>query len=198
MAENVLTRIQGDHEEIRRLVDDVRGAGFQRQTRLEQLAAWLTAHLRAERATVHPALSKASGSGEVSVEDVRTQELERQLRVLLSTPPDASDFDVALDRLGTAVTDHARHQERLVLTKLRALLGEDELNRMGDVYASRFARELYEAPQVIAAEQTTIPALGDWARQGATGESRFDSPTGGPPYAMSEQQVREALERGVD
>jgi hemerythrin superfamily protein len=132
MADDVITLLHKQHEEIRTLFTEVETAtGDERKDAWHRLVRLLSIHETAEEEIVHPAVSRVNG-GEPIV-DARVAE-ERRAKELLSTMndigPDAEGFDTLLVQLRDDVLAHADHEEQAEFPLLRKVHDQDRLDRM--------------------------------------------------------------------
>lgn len=132
MADDVITLLHKQHEEIRTLFTEVETAtGDERKDAWHRLVRLLSIHETAEEEIVHPAVSRVNG-GEPIV-DARVAE-ERRAKELLSTMndigPDAEGFDTLLVQLRDDVLAHADHEEQAEFPLLRKVHDQERLERM--------------------------------------------------------------------
>ncbi|HUQ56589.1 hemerythrin domain-containing protein [Lentzea sp.] len=132
MADDVITLLHRQHEQIRTLFTEVETAsGDERKDAWRRLVRLLSIHETAEEEIVHPAVKRADG-GEPIV-DARVAE-ERRAKELLSTMdsigPDAEGFDTLLVQLRDDVLAHADHEEQAEFPLLRELYDQERLERM--------------------------------------------------------------------
>jgi hemerythrin superfamily protein len=134
VANDVITLLEQQHQEIRRLFGEVeRAKGDQRKEAFRELVRLLSIHETAEEELVHPEVRKQDG-GEPVV-DARVGE-EHRAKELLSTlddmSPDAEGFDTLLFQLRDDVLAHAEHEEREEFPLLRRTADEKRLRAMAD------------------------------------------------------------------
>lgn len=132
MADDVITLLHRQHENIRTLFAEVEAAvGDERKDAWHRLVRLLSIHETAEEEIVHPAIKRVNG-GEPIV-DARVAE-ERRAKELLSTMddmgPDAEGFDTLLTQLREDVLAHADHEEEAEFPLLRKVHDQDRLERM--------------------------------------------------------------------
>jgi len=132
MADDVITLLHKQHEDIRTLFTEVETAtGDERKDAWHRLVRLLSIHETAEEEIVHPAVSRVNG-GEPIV-DARVAE-ERRAKELLSTMndigPDAEGFDTLLVQLRDDVLAHADHEEQAEFPLLRKVHDQERLDRM--------------------------------------------------------------------
>jgi hemerythrin superfamily protein len=132
MADDVITLLHRQHENIRTLFAEVEAAtGDERKDAWQRLVRLLSVHETAEEEIVHPAIARVNG-GEPIV-DARIAE-ERRAKELLSTMndmgPDAEGFDTLLVQLRDDVLAHADHEEQAEFPLLRKVHDQERLERM--------------------------------------------------------------------
>ncbi|GAB2830480.1 hemerythrin domain-containing protein [Lentzea nigeriaca] len=132
MADDVITLLHRQHENIRTLFAEVEAAsGDERTDAWHRLVRLLSVHETAEEEIVHPAIARVNG-GEPIV-DARIAE-ERRAKELLSTMndmgPDAEGFDTLLVQLRDDVLAHADHEEQAEFPLLRKVHDQERLERM--------------------------------------------------------------------
>ncbi|NKE63479.1 hemerythrin domain-containing protein [Lentzea sp. PSKA42] len=132
MADDVITLLHRQHENIRTLFAEVQAAtGDERKDAWHRLVRLLSIHETAEEEIVHPAVTRVTG-GEPIV-DARVAE-EHRAKELLSTMdnmgPDAEGFDTLLVQLRDDVLAHADHEEQAEFPLLRKVHDQERLERM--------------------------------------------------------------------
>ncbi|MET8158410.1 hemerythrin domain-containing protein [Sphaerisporangium sp. NPDC005289] len=124
MAEDdVIELLLRQHALIRDLFDQVEQASAEeRPEAFTRLVRMLAVHETAEEETVHPYARKKIDGGDGVVDDRLAEENQAKqlLEDLDKNGPDAPDFLERLLLLRTAVTAHARSEERYEFTQLRA------------------------------------------------------------------------------
>lgn len=131
---DVVTLLERQHEEIRRLFAKVESArGERRVSAFHDLVKLLSVHETAEEELVHPEVHRRRGGKRVV--NARIKE-ERHAKELLSTldkiGPDAEGFDTLLRELRDDVLAHAEHEEREEFPLLRKNNDENRLRAMAD------------------------------------------------------------------
>jgi hemerythrin superfamily protein len=141
--QDVIDLLVAEHGQIRDLFDEVEkappdrvAAAFDRLTRL------LSAHETAEEQIVHPYARRKLDNGQGVVGDRLEEEnrAKRILRELHEAGVDDPGFWDGLARLRTAVTAHARSEERYEFARLRA--GTSSVERRAMAAAVRAAESL--------------------------------------------------------
>jgi hypothetical protein len=151
---DALTLMHRDHRVLTALLDRLATADGDRVVLVEELAARLTAHLRAEE-NVFPLLTEADGTSGGARRPPRRADtsLEDRLRVLRATDPAGPDFDGVLRELTVAVTEHLRAESDL-LREVARRVGPETLHAAGTVFDTRRLREL----RVYGVEDPPAPA----------------------------------------
>jgi hemerythrin superfamily protein len=131
---DVITLLERQHEEIRRLFAKVQSAkGDRRVTAFHDLVKLLSVHETAEEELVHPEVHRQRGGKRVV--NARLKE-EHHAKALLSTldeiGPNAEGFDTLLQELREDVLSHAEHEEREEFPLLRKAHDEKRLRAMAD------------------------------------------------------------------
>jgi hemerythrin superfamily protein len=132
-GEDVITLLQGQHQEIRRLFTELETAeGDRRQQLFQDLVRLLAVHETAEEEVVHPEIRDLDPAAEAVVdarlgEEHRAKEL---LTTLQSMGPEADGFDTLLVQLREDVLAHADHEEREEFPFLRAHRTPERLHAM--------------------------------------------------------------------
>ncbi|GHF60669.1 hemerythrin superfamily protein [Amycolatopsis bartoniae] len=134
MANDVITLLEQQHQEIRRLFGEVeRTKGDERKDAFRELVRLLSVHETAEEELVHPEVRKQQGGDPVV--DARVGE-EHRAKELLSTldelGPDAEGFDTLLLQLRDDVLAHAEHEEREEFPLLRRGNDQKRLEAMAE------------------------------------------------------------------
>lgn len=132
MADDVITLLHKQHEDIRTLFAEVETTkGDERRDAWHRLVRLLSIHETAEEEIVHPAVTRVNG-GEPIV-DARVAE-EHRAKELLATMdsmgPEAEGFDTLLVQLRDDVLAHADHEEQAEFPLLRKVHDQERLERM--------------------------------------------------------------------
>lgn len=132
--QDVIEVLLQQHEEIRRLFDDVEQAGGPgKREAWEQLVRLLAVHEVAEEIVVRP-ITRAVVEGGDAIADERLGE-EHAAKEMLSGSErldlDAVEFSRTLVELRAAVLAHAEREERDEFPRLRQALSSDELHELG-------------------------------------------------------------------
>ncbi|MEV0195591.1 hemerythrin domain-containing protein [Nonomuraea sp. NPDC050691] len=130
---DVVDLLIAQHAMIRDMFDEVEQASPQeRGPAFTRLVRLLAVHETAEEEIVHPYVRKAVEGGEAVVDDRLAEEREAKelLQQLEEAGPNAPGFLEKLALLRTAVTAHARSEERYEFAKLRTATGPAERRAM--------------------------------------------------------------------
>jgi hemerythrin superfamily protein len=130
---DVVDLLIAQHDEIRRLFDEVEGAGGEeRAAAFDRLRRLLAVHETAEEEIVHPFARRHLADGPEVVGARLTE--ENQAKQLLSDleyfGTGESGFSRRLGDLRLAVMDHARQEEAEEFPRIRELSSEKERHRM--------------------------------------------------------------------
>ncbi|WP_030606643.1 hemerythrin domain-containing protein [Streptomyces sclerotialus] len=122
--QDVVALLMGQHGEIRNLFDEVeQTTGDARRDAFRRLVRLLAVHETAEEEVVHPYVKSAVDGGADIVADRLAEEnaAKEALSELDGMDPEDSAFLPRLLELRTAVTEHARAEERYEFAQLRRL-----------------------------------------------------------------------------
>jgi hemerythrin-like domain-containing protein len=152
MGTDAVTLIQDDHRLLENLFEQLKAGEGDRRALLDQVAARLTAHARAEEEEVYPALTAADPAEEDDVEHAY-EEHDEALHCLLKAVNlvESPHFAQALDELVEAVRHHVEEEETEVLPALREAVDGKTLERLGAAFERVRAEALQELG--IAAEK---------------------------------------------
>jgi hemerythrin superfamily protein len=131
--DDVVDLLIAQHALIRDLFDEVEKASDQeRPEAFQRLVRLLAVHETAEEEIVHPYARQKIDGGKEVVDDRLAEEHEaKQLLMQMDKAgPEDSRFAANLAALRTAVTAHARSEERYEFTQLRAQTSEAERRTM--------------------------------------------------------------------
>lgn len=132
-AEDVVTFLRGQHEQIREMFAEVRAsAGAAREEKFVALRRLLAVHETAEEQVVHPRARKDLADGERIVGE-RLEE-EREAKVMLARIEGmditSAQFDEMLHALERSVLAHADAEERDEFSTLANIVDDDQLAKM--------------------------------------------------------------------
>ncbi|WP_129843695.1 hemerythrin domain-containing protein [Streptomyces sp. RFCAC02] len=120
--EDVVALLMRQHGDIRNLFDEVeRSTGDDRRSAFRSLVQLLAVHETAEQEVVHPYVRGLFDGGDGVVDDRLAEEraAKEQLSRLDGMDPAAPGFMTELKQLRTAVTRHARAEERYEFAQIR-------------------------------------------------------------------------------
>lgn len=135
MPTDVISLIMDDHRLMEQLFERLKSGEGDREILIDELAARLLAHARAEEQEVYPAVAKAAPREREEVdhsydEHQETEALIHRVRSSIDTP----EFDRLLERFVTAMEHHIEEEETEVLPALRETVDEDTLERLGGAF----------------------------------------------------------------
>jgi hypothetical protein len=142
-AQDVVSFLKGQHEQIKDLFGKVEGSrGQEREQAFFDLRRLLAVHETAEEEIVHPRARRELPNGENLVDARLAEEhaAKKLIAEIESVPDvDSETFDRQLATLKQAVLTHAQQEERLEFVQLAAELDDEQLRRMGQ--AARLVEE---------------------------------------------------------
>jgi len=135
MGSDAVTLITNDHRALEALFRQLQTGKGDRRALVDEVAARLTAHSRAEEQHVYPAARDAGPVDESTVdhayhEHAEADHLLNKVRNLIHSP----HFDQALDEFVAAVKHHVEEEESEVLPALRKAVDKATLQRLGDAF----------------------------------------------------------------
>jgi hemerythrin superfamily protein len=147
MADDVVHLITRDHRALEAMFEKLRSDKASREDVLEDVAAVLVAHSRAEEDEVYPVLARREPTmqGEVHHGQEEHENAERLLHQLEATDPGSGEFDVLLEEFVDAIMHHVEEEENELLPTLEEAVSEAELEELGRRFAERRAQELADA-----------------------------------------------------
>jgi hemerythrin-like domain-containing protein len=146
MGTDAVTLIQDDHRLLERLFQQLQAGDGDRRALVDEVAARLTAHARAEEEEVYPALTRADPDEEEEVEHAY-HEHDEAVHLLLKVVNlvGSPHFGEALAELVEGVRHHVEEEESEVLPALRDAVDEQTLERLGEAFARVRSATLREA-----------------------------------------------------
>jgi hemerythrin superfamily protein len=174
--QNVVELLLEQHSQIRILFRDVASASASRKQELfEEMVRLLAVHESAEEEVVHPVARRKIDNGDAIVESRLEEEGEAKeaLAELYDLGVDHAEFDLRLQLLADAVTEHATNEESAEFSVLLTKVDQDTLRRM-------------------AAGVKAAMALAPTRPHPAVGESATANILVGPPLALFDR-VRDAV-----
>jgi hemerythrin superfamily protein len=143
MADDVITMIKSDHQELERICGMLQQEKNSRPLMLPVAVALLTAHSRGEEDHVYPVLAREAGEkSEVEHSRHEHAEAEQDGQHLLGMDPQSSEFESALNEWISAVLHHAEEEENELLPALEKAVDISRLTKIGMEFAARRAQEL--------------------------------------------------------
>jgi hypothetical protein len=168
MGTDAVTLIQDDHRLLESLFQQLQAGEGDRRTLVDEVAARLTAHARAEEEEVYPAITAADPAEEDEVEHAYEEHDEAVHHLLKVVNLVASPhFEQALTELVEAVRHHVEEEETEVLPALRDAVDGKTLERLGAAFARVRAEALEQlgfAAEAAPAGSTATDDLGDATR----------------------------------
>jgi hemerythrin superfamily protein len=134
---NVVELLKGDHKKIERLLgelDSVEASGL--EDYFCNLREELVRHEVAEEVVVYPALRKSAPNGDAIADACMAEqsEAEEELDQMEKVQGDARSLRPKLQKLRTAVLEHAQHEERDAFSLLESSCSREELVQLGQKY----------------------------------------------------------------
>lgn len=145
MASDAVQLIKDDHRVLEGLFDRLEAGEGDRRALIQEVAARLTAHSRAEEREVYPAVKEADpGEGDdvdhSYHEHQEAEHLLRKVRNLIDSP----HFDQALTEFVAAVKHHVEQEETQVLPALKKSVDAATLQQLGEAFSQARAEQLRE------------------------------------------------------
>ncbi|GII21791.1 hemerythrin domain-containing protein [Planosporangium mesophilum] len=146
MASDAVTLIMNDHRLMESMFEQVQAGEGDRRALVEEIAARLTAHARAEEKKVYPALARAEPSEKDEVhhgvdEHHEAEELLEKVMQNLDSPK----FDQMFSEFAQAVKHHVEEEESEILPALRDAVDRSTLEQLGDEFMRARLAELRSA-----------------------------------------------------
>lgn len=103
---------------------------------LHRLIDELSAHITAKEQILCPALRDIVPGGAAMANEAQKQHdaMRKALVKLADGRPGDADFESTLRALATEVRDQVPEEENAVVPALRAVIGEDKMRELGDIY----------------------------------------------------------------
>jgi hemerythrin superfamily protein len=163
MADDVVHLITRDHRALEALFEQLRSDKGSREEVLEQVAAMLVAHSRAEEEEVYPSLARAEPAMEREVHHGKEEheQAERLLHELEATAPASAEFDVLLEEFVATIMHHVEEEEDELLPTLEEAVTPEELEELGRRFAERRSAELADAGVTIEIRDVVEDELDD-------------------------------------
>jgi len=144
MASDAVNVIKNDHRLMEGLFAQLRAGDGDRRAIVDEVAARLSAHARAEETEVYPAIAKAGEAGEAEHGTFEHLEAEHKLRKV-SNLVDSPHFEQALDEFVAAVDHHVQEEESELLPALEKASDKRTLDRLGAAFERTRIDELSAA-----------------------------------------------------
>ncbi len=154
MDNNVVDLILQDHDEMRRLIQEVRDQPDRRAGVVPLLTTLITAHERAEESRVYPAARRELDADDL-VEHSQQEHLlaDSLLRDLADQAPGGNGYEQTLDKLMEALTHHMEEEESDVLPRIRDGLSTERLGTLGQEFLDEREQHLGEQAGDITKRQ---------------------------------------------
>ncbi|HEX2417924.1 MAG TPA: hemerythrin domain-containing protein [Micromonosporaceae bacterium] len=172
MTIDVVDLIMQDHREVERLFDELRNHPEKRRNLVPVLTTLLTAHSRAEEATVYPAAKTEAGeTEEVAHSQEEHAEAEQLLERLGEANPESGEFDKLLEQVMRSINHHVQEEESDVLPGMKERLSDQRRAELGEAFIEARKRHLGQQPGEATKEQLQSQAR-NLGVPGAAGMSR--------------------------
>lgn len=154
MAQNGITMLTVQHQEIRNLLDQVEsGPSDRRPLRLEELRQLLTVHETAEEEVLRPITRRELPDGN-QVADARLAEEQagkQAIEALVALDVDSEEFAAQFAKFKADVLEHAEKEESEEFAALRELEGIDEFTLGEEVKEAEDPPTSHPDPEATAA-----------------------------------------------
>ena len=136
MATDIAEMIANDHRTVEGLYGEISEGGGDARKLADTLIEEMTAHAAAEEQVFYPALrDMVPGGAKVATQAQKEHEIiEDMLGKLRRNQPGDTEFESALDTLGSEVLSHAAVEENDWLPALRSVIGEDKMRELGGIF----------------------------------------------------------------
>jgi hemerythrin superfamily protein len=143
MASDAISLIKHDHRVLEDLFDQVKASKGDRYGLLEEIAALLTAHSRAEEQQVYPAVDNAvpDHGHDLQRSAQEHDEAEELLENALQAV-DTAEFDEIFAEFVEVVSHHVEEEESEILPALQQAVDRATLLQLGEEFARAKAEEL--------------------------------------------------------
>lgn len=158
---DVIAILLEQHQRIRELFTDVKGAGEHKQQAFDELRALLAAHETAEEMVLRPVSSKDTGAAIAEARNQEENQATRLLTELEKMDVSSAEFDRAFAEFELAVLDHAGHEEREEFPRCAPKRTGTGWSLWGRRYGQR--RRL-RRPTRIHRPRARLPRSGRWGR----------------------------------
>jgi hemerythrin-like domain-containing protein len=146
MGTDAVTLIENDHRLLESLFQQLQAGEGDRRALVDEVAARLTAHAKAEEEEVYPAITKAD-PGEADEVEHAYHEHDEAVHLLLKVVNlvESPHFEQALGELVEGVRHHVEEEETEVLPALRDAVDGKTLESLGEAFSRVRADALREA-----------------------------------------------------
>jgi hemerythrin superfamily protein len=143
MGSDAVSLIKHDHRVLEDLFDQVKTSKGDRYPLLEEIAALLTAHSRAEEQEVYPAITRANPEhGHDIQRSIQEHDEAEELLENALQSVDTPEFDEIFAEFVEAVSHHVEEEESETLPALQAAVDRTTLLQLGEAFARAKAEEL--------------------------------------------------------
>ncbi len=143
---NALELLKFDHETVDKIFASILLTSSVDKAKREELFGALKdallRHAHAEEKVFYPPLRERKPSHDLVEDGIHEHHvMEERLNRMAAIPMDSDDWLDAVESLKDCVQHHVREEESEIFPKARQLLGDDELDRMGDRIQQAKAQE---------------------------------------------------------
>ncbi|HEX6074042.1 MAG TPA: hemerythrin domain-containing protein, partial [Micromonosporaceae bacterium] len=159
MTIDVVDLIMQDHREVERLFGELQTHPEKRPNLVPVLTTLLTAHSRAEEATVYPvARTEADEAEEVAHSQQEHAKAEQLLERLAKSDPNSPQFEELLEQVMESVNHHVQEEETAVLPGMKERLSDQRRTELGEAFAESRKSHLGQQPGEATKEQLRAQA----------------------------------------
>jgi len=139
--------LKKDHDEVKEILDkidkDIRGDGGQCKALFDQLKPMVLAHSRAEEEVFYSVLEEHDQTEDLAehAEDEHA-EIEEMLEQMDEDDPGEASWRMVFEQMASVLRHHVQLEESEMFRKAREVLGEQDLQAMGDAFLQRKQRVL--------------------------------------------------------
>jgi hemerythrin superfamily protein len=146
MASDAVSLIKNDHRVLEGLFEQIKSGTGDRRALVEEIAARLTAHSRAEEQKVYPAIKKTAPDEKDEVDHAyhEHEEAEELLENSLQKI-DSPDFEQVFTEFVEAVKHHVEEEETEILPALQKAADKQTLEQLGQAFEQTRVEELRKA-----------------------------------------------------
>ncbi|MGH3928141.1 MAG: hemerythrin domain-containing protein [Pseudonocardiaceae bacterium] len=134
--QDVAQIIANDHRRIEELLATLESRQGDARRLVDQVIDELSAHTEAEEQVVYPAVrDMVPGGGRMADQAIAEHKIMKQvLAKLEQSEPGALEFENTLTALVDSVRDHVPDEENQLLPALRAVIGQDKMEELGQIF----------------------------------------------------------------